>query len=159
MRQFPSGKYRRQTLTFFPAPFRPPLRAFAVLVFPWQQDKVLLCEIADRGWCVPSGRVEPRESSMEAGRRETIEESGAILGDMHYVGCYQIRERREVRWAELFAAEVEALGEIQARNESKGRRFVTAAELPEIYHVWNPLTQLVFEHAYAAIQRSHKHNE
>jgi 8-oxo-dGTP diphosphatase len=158
VRQFPSGKYRRQTLTFFPAPFRPPLRAFAVLVFPWQDDKVLICEIADRGWCVPSGRVEPRESSLEAGRRETIEEGGALLGDMHYVGCYQIRERRDIRWAELYAAEVAELVEIQARNESRDRRFASLSELPQIYHVWNPLTKLVFEQAYEAIQRSHKYD-
>ena len=159
MRQIPSGKYRRQTLTFFPAPFRAPLRAFAVLVFPWLSDKVLICQIADRGWCVPSGRVEPRESSIEAARRETAEESGAVLGDLHYFGCYQIRERQEVRWAELYAAEVSEMGEIQARNESKDRRFVTLGELPPIYHVWNPLTKLVFEHSYEAILRSHQHGE
>ena len=157
MRQFPSGKYRRQTLTFFAAPFRPPLRAFAVLVFPWQLDKVLICEIADRGWCVPSGRVEPRESAVEAARRETVEECGAHHRDLHYFGCYQIRERQDVRWAELYAAEVLGLGEILARNESRDRRFLSLAELPQIYHVWNPLTKLVFEHSYEAIRRSHRH--
>lgn len=108
---------------------------------------------------MPSGRVEPRESAIEAARRETVEEAGAQLGDLHYVGCYQIRERQEVRWAELYAAEVSEMGEIQARNESRDRRFVSLSELPQIYHVWNPLTKLVFEHSYETIQRSHRHGE
>jgi 8-oxo-dGTP diphosphatase len=130
-----------------------------VLVFPWQADKVLICEIAGRGWCVPSGHVEPGESAKEAARRETLEESGATLGDLHYLGCYQIRERREVRWAELYAADVIEMGEILAKEESQDRRFVALAELPQLYHVWNPLAKQVFEHAYQAMCRSRRLND
>jgi 8-oxo-dGTP diphosphatase len=159
VRRNPSGRYKRQTLTFYPAPFRAPLRAFAVLVFPWREDEVLVCEISDRGWCVPSGRVEPRESSLEAARRETIEEAGAVLGDLHYIGCYQIRERQEIRWAELYTADVLDLVDIQAGDESSGRRFVRLEDLPGMYHVWNPLTQTVFEHSREAIERARKLTE
>lgn len=156
-KHFPASKYRRQLLTFFPAPFRAPLRSFAVLVFPWQDEKVLVCEIADRGWCVPSGRVEPNETSMEAARRETLEEAGAILGDLHYIGCYQIRERQEIRWADCYAAEVLELHEIQIKEESHDRKFFTLDELEPLYHVWNDLTKQVFEHSYAAVKRSKEH--
>ena len=62
--KFPCGQYGRQKLEFYPAPFRSPLRAFAALVFPWHEEQVLLCNICDRGWCIPSGRVEPNESSL-----------------------------------------------------------------------------------------------
>ena len=65
MKRFPPGTYGRQRLQFFPAPFQAPLRAFAVLVFPWQDDRVLICDIEDRGWCIPSGRVEAEETSLE----------------------------------------------------------------------------------------------
>jgi 8-oxo-dGTP diphosphatase len=156
-KHFPSGKYRRQLLTFFPAPFRAPLRAFAVLVFPWQDEKVLVCEIADRGWCIPSGRVEPDESSADAARRETLEEAGAYLGDLHYIGCYQIRERQEIRWADCYAAEVAKLVEIQIKTESFDRKFFTLDDLEPIYHVWNDLTRQVFEYSYAAVLRAKEH--
>ncbi len=122
MSKFPSGKYGRQRLEFFPAPFRAPLRAFAALVFPWLEDKVLICNIEDRGWCIPSGRVEPNESSIEAAVREAKEEAGAILEDVLYLGCYRITERGEVRWADVYAARVKDLVDIPEEFESMGVR-------------------------------------
>lgn len=154
MRRFPSGHYGRQRLQFFPAPFRAPLRAFAGLVFPWQDDKVLVCDIENRGWCIPSGRVEPFETSLEAVKREAIEEAGAVLADVQYIGCYHITERNEVRWADCYAAHIAELVEIGMKEESKGRRLASLAELPEIYHLWNDLTELVFLHSREVIERS-----
>jgi 8-oxo-dGTP diphosphatase len=151
--KFPSGKFGRQNLQFHPAPFRAPLRAFAALVFPWCGDDVLICNISDRGWCVPSGRVEPNESSLEAAAREAREEAGAILQDILYLGCYRITERSEVRWADIYTARVKQLVDIPEEFESIGRQYVTLDQLPEIYHLWNPLTQAVFEHARAVMVR------
>lgn len=148
MRRFPSGKYGRQTLRFFPAPFRTPIRAFASLVFPFQEDRVLICDIADRGWCIPSGRVEAFETSYETALREALEEGGAVLGDVQYIGCYQIFERNEVRWADCYTGTVKELVDIQIIAESKDRKLVGLDELPDMYHLWNPLTELVFQHAW-----------
>jgi 8-oxo-dGTP diphosphatase len=156
VRRFPTGQYGRQRLQFFPAPFRAPLRAFAALVFPWQGDRVLIADIADRGWCIPSGRVEPEETSLEAVKREAVEEAGAELLDVQYIGCYHISERQEVRWADCYVARVGCLGEISCRDESKGRRLANLDELPAIYHLWNPLTRMVFEHSYEVLQRQAK---
>lgn len=153
VKRFPSGTYGRQRLQFFPAPFRSPLRAFAVLVFPWMDEKVLLCNIEDRGWCVPSGRVDPGESSMEAGRREAQEEAGAQLDCMLYLGCYRIMDRMDVRWADCFTAAVTELGPITMKEESSGTYLARFEELPEMYHLWNPLTERVFEHAREVISR------
>ncbi len=157
MKQFPSGKYGRQTLRFYPAPFRAPLRAFAGLVFPWQDGRVLVCDIVGRGWCIPSGRVEPTEDSSEAVRREALEEGGAVLGDVQYIGCYQITERNEIRWADCFAATVKELVEIQVVEESTGRQFMAIEELPDHYHLWNDLTERVFRHSRAVIERLDRH--
>ena len=101
----------------------------------------------DRGWCIPSGRVEPFEESSEAVKREALEEAGAVLADLQYIGCYQISERNEIRWADCFTATVVDLVEIQIQEESRGRQFVTTDQLPDIYHLWNELTSQVFEHA------------
>jgi 8-oxo-dGTP diphosphatase len=153
VKRFPSGQYGRQKLHFHAAPFRAPLRAFAALVFPWVDDRVLLCDICDRGWCIPSGRVEPHESSHEAIHREALEEAGAVLCQVDYIGCYQILEGFDTRWADCFSASVSQLVELTMPEESKGVRLATLEELPEIYHLWNPLTQMVFEHSYEVLQR------
>lgn len=156
MKTFPCGKYGKETMRFYPAPFKAPLRAFAALVFPWQGDEVLLCDIAGRGWCVPSGRVEPEETSIDAGAREAREEAGAVLSDIQYIGCYQISERSAIRWADCFTARVSSLEEILTANESKGRKFVGMSELPSIYHLWNDLTDRVFKHSFEVLKRSDK---
>lgn len=140
-------------MEFFPAPFQSPLRAFAALVFCWQDESILLCDIEDRGWSIPSGRVEPFESSEDAARREAIEEAGANLKQIQYLGCYRVTDRSEVRWADVFVAEVESLGEIGCPNESLGRKFVCPTVLPDIYHLWNPLTEAVFDHSRDVINR------
>ena len=153
MSRFPTGKYGRQNLEFFPAPFRAPLRAFAALVFPWCEDQVLICNIQDRGWCIPSGRVEPEESSIEAAVREAREEAGAILQDVIYLGCYRITERGEVRWADVYAARVKELVDSPAEFESMGRQILPLDELPETYHLWNPLTEAVFKYSEQVLKR------
>ncbi len=153
MKRFPSGQYGRQRLQFFPAPFRAPLRAFAGLVFPWLDERIVVCDIADRGWSIPSGRVEPNETSLEAVKRESIEEAGAVLCNVQYIGCYHITERRETRWADCYVAQVSGFVDIGMQEESKGRRLVTLEELPEIYHLWNPLTSMVFDHSREVLDR------
>lgn len=154
MRKFPHGKYGRQTLQFFPAPFRAPIRAFAGLVFPWKDEEVLVCDIAGRGWCIPSGRVEPLESSFDAVKREALEEGGAVLECIQYIGTYHIQERSEVRWADCYVAHVADLVDIQIAEESKDRRFFKVESLEDCYHVWNELTEQVFHYSYEVYQRS-----
>jgi 8-oxo-dGTP diphosphatase len=153
VRKFPSEKFGRQRLQFFPAPYRAPLRAFAALVFPWVDDQLLLCNIQDRGWTIPSGRVEPAESSSEAAEREALEEAGAILQDMQYVGCYRVTERGDVRWADVFTARVAGLVEIAAGSESLGRRLVRIEDVPQTYHMWGPLLAEVCGQAREVILR------
>jgi 8-oxo-dGTP diphosphatase len=114
----------------------------------------VLCNIADRGWCVPSGRVEPGEASDEAARREALEEAGVTLDRLQYIGCYKIDERGESRWADCFTAAVGEMVEIGLPEESLGRQAMDLAEVPAIYHLWNDLTAKVFEHARAVQSRS-----
>ena len=153
MRRFPSGTFGRQRLHFYPAPFRAPLRSFAVLVFAWHGDRVVICDIEDRGWCIPSGRIEANETSCEAAIRETREEAGVELDRVQYIGCYQISERSEVRWADCFAAKVTDIGEIAMKQESHGMKLVTIDELPEVYHLWTPLTEAVFHYSAEVVER------
>lgn len=122
-------------------------------MFPWDCDRVLLCDIEDRGWSIPSGRVEPNESSIEAAAREAREEAGAILRDILYIGCYRITDREEVRWADVFAARVDELVELPKEFESVDRRFYELGDVPPIYHLWNELTEAVFIHSREELRR------
>lgn len=126
------------------------------MLFPWQGELVLLCNIGDRGWCIPSGRVEPFESSIEAVRREAMEEAGAEVDCVQYIGCYKICEKGEVRWADVYVGQVVSLGEISMPEESLGRQLVTMEELPNIYYDWTALTKCVFEHAREIMLRARK---
>lgn len=153
MKRFPAGNFGRQRLEFFAAPFRAPLRAFAALVFAWDGDRVLVCDICDRGWCVPSGRIEPNEESIDAARREALEEAGAIIADVQYIGCYRVSERTEVRWADVFAARVEELREFVGGEESRDRRLAVFEELEGMYHLWNPLIEELFLYSREAVAR------
>jgi 8-oxo-dGTP diphosphatase len=154
--KFSPGTYGKQKLQFMPAPFKAPLRAFASLVFPWRGEEILLCDIEDRGWCIPSGRVEAFETSREAAQREALEEAGAILGPLHYLGCYRITEKSEVRWADVHVAEVCELQEITMPQESLGRKFVHKSQLSNEYYEWCELTSQVFDHAYRVISSCRK---
>ncbi|HWA84389.1 MAG TPA: NUDIX domain-containing protein [Fimbriimonadaceae bacterium] len=120
--------------------------------------KVLICDIEDRGWCIPSGRVEPNETSLEAVIREALEEGGAELEEVQYIGCYQISERQEIRWADVYTARVGRLVDITMTHESLGRQLVSMEELPGIYHLWTPLTEMVFQHSQEIMERSESHH-
>jgi 8-oxo-dGTP diphosphatase len=86
-------------------------------------------------------------------KREALEEGGAILECIQYLGCYRISEKREVRWADCYAARICELTEITRKDESLGRKLVSIEELPEIYHLWNPLTEMLFKQSYEVVCR------
>lgn len=153
VKKFPCGSYGKAKLTFQPAPAKAPIRAFAALVIPIQGEEVLLANIGDRGWCIPSGRVEPFEESIDTARRECIEEAGAHLRCLQYMGHYRIFEKEEVRYADLFVAKVERLGEILMPQESLGRKFVHRSELEKAYYDWDELIASVFDHAFEIMER------
>lgn len=153
MKKFSPGTYGRQRLEFHPAPYRAPLRAFAALVFAWMGEEVLLCDIEDRGWCIPSGRVEPNETSSDAVLREALEEAGAELDAVQYLGCYRISERTEVRWADVFVAKVARLVEMRNDLESRGRMLASRDDLPGVYHLWTPLTEELFAYSHEVLSR------
>ena len=78
---------------------------------------------------------------------EALEEGGVEIDEVQYIGCYQISERQEVRWADVYTARSVKLVEITMTEESLGRQLVGLEELPTVYHLWTPLTEMVFQHA------------
>lgn len=58
-------------------------------VIPFISDSQCLVTRRSNGkWVLPGGTLEPGETWEEAGRRELMEETGSILGDLHPIGMY-----------------------------------------------------------------------
>jgi len=97
--------------------------------------------------------VEACEDSVEAAHRETLEEGGALIENLRYLGCYEIFSKRKTMWAEAYSANIKELVDIPEGSESQERKLVEAKKLPCCYHMWDPLTEAVFEHARSVSER------
>lgn len=148
---FPTVRWKSETATFVAtAVFPGPDRAPAALVFPFYGDRIVLADIATRGWCIPSGHVEPGETFEQAVRRETIEEAGAILGRVVYLGTFVLThaETGVVRYAPAFIGEVRGFSGAPSGADSRGMQMVAVEDVAQCYFAWDALLAAVFDHAY-----------
>ena len=127
-------------------------KLWAVLVFVFYGDKIVLADIAGRGWCIPSGKIEPGETIDEAAERECWEETGALLRPQRrrLIGCYRLVKRdaaQTVRYCPVFVAEASGLEPIPAGSESQGVFFAAVEEVADLYFHWDALMAAVFSYA------------
>lgn len=122
----------------------------AALVFPFYGDRVALADIATRGWCIPSGHIEPEETPEDAVRREAQEEAGVTLGETRCIGYFVLTdaETSNIRYAPTYVGSVQALGEVPAGSESRGRQLVPVEDVAGMYFAWDDLLASVFTYAY-----------
>ena len=120
----------------------------AVVVFAWFEGGFVLANIAGRGWCTPSGRVEPGEELVETAIRETREETGAEIDNVQMIGRYAFtRDGGETLIVPAFLGHVRSGDDIPVGSESLGSKLVVRSELPVIYFRWDELLERVFEYA------------
>ena len=106
----------------------------------------VLANVIDRGWCTPSGRVEPGETPVEAAIRETYEETGCLLIDPQLIGHYVLSlDDGSIELIPAFAGRARELGVIPPGHESAGSVVAGTADLPTLYFRWDPLLRAVFE--------------
>ena len=121
----------------------------AALVFAFYGDRIVLADIEGRGWCVPSGRIEPGEAADEATRREAWEEAGLTLGQMTPLGDTIFQTTGATATAAAnYVAEVLQFDPIPAGSESCGIMLASREELPACYYVWDDLIQAIFDYAW-----------
>ena len=131
-------------------------RLYAALVFVFYGDKIALADIAGRGFCIPSGRIEPGETLDAAAEREVWEETGGRLAPdrRRLIGCYRLLSRGganpgQVRWCPVFVAEALGFEPIPAGSESNGLFLAAIEDVADLYFTWDALMAAVFCYAEA----------
>ena len=154
VRTFPLVLWKNETATFIAASDErlrdPTVPAPAALVFPFYGDRVVLADIVSRGWCIPSGHVEPGETLFDAVRREAEEEAGVTLGKTAFLGWFILTHTStgQVRHAPTYIAEVRTLGGPVVAAESRGAQLVNIEDVADLYFSWDVLLAAVFDHAW-----------
>jgi 8-oxo-dGTP diphosphatase len=151
---FPTVQWKREAATFVPAlapddSLPDDLPAPAALVFPFYGDRIVLADIATRGWCIPSGHIEADETPEAAVRREAFEEAGASLGAVVYIGYFLLTNARTgyQRRAPTYIAAVQGLSAIPEGSESRGMQLVNVEDVAGMYFSWDELLAAVFTYA------------
>ncbi|MEN0644493.1 RNA deprotection pyrophosphohydrolase [Alkalicoccobacillus gibsonii] len=75
-------------LSFTKAPFSDsPRHVWVICRF---QDQWLLTNHKKRGLEFPGGKIEPGERAEDAAKREVLEETGAVVSNLYYLGQYTV---------------------------------------------------------------------
>lgn len=149
--KFPTVRWHETVVTFRPRrTWRGLQPVYAVLLFAFFGDRVVLSDIEGRGWSVPSGHLQEGETPEQAIRREAQEEAGIVLNKMEPLGVYLLQEADGTRWyAPVFVGEVAHFMSIPEGSESHGVLLIPPEDVQEVYHLWDPLIAQVFQYALA----------
>ena len=83
-------------------------------------DDWLLTNHKERGWEFPGGKKEQGETLEEAAKREVMEETGARVGQLHFIGEYKVRFASESFVKRIFFATITELVDREHYFETKG---------------------------------------
>lgn len=132
-------------------PPKTPTPNYVVVLISDGAGRYLLAHIRGRGYCAPSGHIEPCESLEAAARREAYEESGAVLKHLHLLGHYLLEPcsvaEPEPCSAPVFLAQAAHLEPLSPDSESQGVRWAHLREMPTLYYDWSALIEAVFRYA------------
>jgi 8-oxo-dGTP pyrophosphatase MutT (NUDIX family) len=152
---FPSVRWWDDYLVTFEPALDPiePEQIGAVVVFVRCEGEFVLGKVP-RGWCTPSGRLEPGEAPLEAAVREVQEEIGATLENPRLIGRYLLKRRDgTTRIVPTYVGTTRAYGNIPPGSESQGAQRFSRAQIPAVYWHWDDLLERMFEYAERELDR------
>jgi 8-oxo-dGTP diphosphatase len=128
----------------------PPKTIHAVLCYLRRRDKFLLIHKAKGRfggglWNAPGGKIESRESSENAARREVLEETGLKVGDLRHAGFLKFffGDKKKPDWAVQVFQTSSFSGKLKESSEGRLRWFhkdeIPYEEMWEDDKFWLPL--------------------
>jgi 8-oxo-dGTP diphosphatase len=125
-----------------------------VVVFPFYGDLIVLAEIINRGWCTPSGHIEPGEHPEAAAHREAMEEAGIELGPLTQLGAFVLTaEDGTAGAANAYIATVTKMHDAPTGSDSHGRALFHVEDVSETYYHWDALLDAAFRYAWLRAQK------
>ena len=122
------------------------------LVFVFHSGKLLLANIAGRGWTIPGGRKEVGESAVETAEREAFEETGAVISTPVCIGSYLMSSLQNgaANWrcVPTFVAKALSVNSIPSGSEALGTRLIDRESLQSVYYIWDDLIEAVCNFAF-----------
>lgn len=95
-----------------------------VLVLCEYEEQWLLTKHRLRGLEFPGGKVEEGEALEEAAKREVLEETGAVLNKLTFIGEYEVKDGDDSFVKAIFHGEVERIQTNSHYFETEGPRLV-----------------------------------
>ncbi|WML40923.1 nucleoside triphosphatase YtkD [Neobacillus sp. OS1-2] len=118
MKQFVDRNENKVELAFSQGAFNQ--EAKHVLIICQYKDDWFLTNHKQRGLEFPGGKVELGETLEEAARRETLEETGAILGSLQFIAEYKVTDPNGPFVKTVFWGRVESVMKTNSYFETNG---------------------------------------
>jgi len=95
-----------------------------VWVISRYEGKWLLTHHKSRGLEFPGGKVEPGETAEEAAVREVMEETGAVVKELHYVAQYYVDGKSDTIIKNVYFAHIDKLEKQETYYETHGPKIL-----------------------------------
>lgn len=113
----------------------------------FQNDKLLLVDIKNRGWSFPGGHIELNESPLDCVKREVLEEA-CVEGDCSYLGYVQVDHSENPSWNSdspypligyqaFYCMDITQVLPFNAIFESSQRMFIPSSEVTQHVENWH----------------------